>query len=177
LVEAQARLEKANLPIRLVFQGHGSGWTPARQLAESLGLRNIAWLPYAPEKELADSLLARHVMVVTQKIAAQGLLWPSKLGLVMILPRPIVFVGPTSGSIAEELGRECGAKAFEPGDAVGLANEIQKIYQCWPPKTVPEIRSAFTLSEAGNRWKKVLEEALSSSTPRTVRLDAAESEQ
>jgi colanic acid biosynthesis glycosyl transferase WcaI len=174
LIEAQAQLEQANLPIRLVFQGGGPGRPPAQHLAESLRLRNIEWLPYAPEEHLIESLLAHHVMVVTLKTAAQGLLWPSKLGLVMLLPRPIVFVGPTGGSIAQELSRDYGGKAFEPGDALALANHIQSLYRSWPPRSAPEIRPAFTLSQAGDRWKKVLNEALSPDPIETPRLDAAE---
>lgn len=170
LVEAQAQLELANLPIRLVFQGGGPGRRPAQQLAESLRLRNIEWLPYAPEEHLVESLLAHHVMVVTLKSAAQGLLWPSKLGLVMLLPRPIIFVGPTGAAIAHELSRDYGGKAFEPGDALPLANHIQSLYHSWPPRFDPEIRPAFTLSQAGDRWKKVLKEALSPGTIETPQL-------
>jgi colanic acid biosynthesis glycosyl transferase WcaI len=160
LVEAQAQLEMANLPIRLVFQGDGPGRLPARQLAESLRLRHVEWLPYAPEEHLIESLLARHVMVVTLKSAAQGLLWPSKLGLVMMLPRPIVFVGPTGGAIAQELSRECGAKVLEPGDAQALANHIQSIYHSWPPDSAPDMRCGFTLALAAELWKRVLTDAL-----------------
>jgi colanic acid biosynthesis glycosyl transferase WcaI len=174
LVEAQAELEKANLQIGLVFQGHGSGSLPARESAELLGLRNVTWLPYAPEESVVEALLAHHVMVVTQKTAAQGLLWPSKLGLVMILPRPIVFVGPTSGAIAQELSRECGAKAFEPGDAHGLANHIEGIYRSWPPGSAPEIRPAFSLSQAAELWKRVLNDALQPATTTGWSLTAGE---
>jgi colanic acid biosynthesis glycosyl transferase WcaI len=157
LVEAQALLEQRNLPIRLVFQGGGAGWLPAQRLVKSLGLQLVDWLPYAPEERLIDSLLAAHIIVVTQKPVVRGLLWPCKLGLIMALPRPIVFVGPKNGAIALELSSRCNSQAFAPGDAESLANHIQDTYLSWPPDLVPKIGPIFSLSEAVGLWKTLLE--------------------
>jgi colanic acid biosynthesis glycosyl transferase WcaI len=175
LIEAQAELELANLPIRLVVQGDGAARQPAKRLAESLRLRNVEWLPYAAEENLVESLLAHHIMVVTQRSEVQGLLWPSKLGLAMILPRPIVFVGPTGGSIAQELSRACDGQAFEPGDAHNLAKHIQSIYHSWPPESVPEIRPGFTLFEAAELWLRLLNDVFKPDATATRSLDAGES--
>jgi colanic acid biosynthesis glycosyl transferase WcaI len=160
LVEAQALLEERDLPIRLAFQGGGPQWSSAQQLAKSLGLQHVDWLPYAPEERLIESLLAAHVMVATQKPVARGLLWPCKLGLIMALPRPIVFIGAENGAIALELSSKCNSRAFAPGDAKSLADHIQGTYQSWPPDLVPDIRPTFDLSEAVGLWKVVLENAV-----------------
>jgi colanic acid biosynthesis glycosyl transferase WcaI len=160
LVEAQALLEERKLPIRLVFQGGGPEWPSARQLAKSLGLQRVDWLPYAPEERLIESLLTAHVMVATQKPVARGLLWPCKLGLIMALPRPIVFIGAKNGAIALELYSKCNSRVFAPGDAKSLADHIQEAYQSWPPDFVPHFRPPFNLSEAAVLWKAVLENAV-----------------
>ena len=160
LVEAQALLEERNLPVRLVFQGGGPEWPCAQQFVKSLDLHRVDWLPYAPEGRLIESLLAAHVMVATQKPVARGLLWPCKLGLLMTLPRPIVFIGAKNGAIALELSSKCNAQVFAPGDAKSLADHIQEAYQSWPPDSVPDIRPTFDLSEAIGLWKVVLENAV-----------------
>jgi colanic acid biosynthesis glycosyl transferase WcaI len=160
LVEAQILLEERALPIRLVFQGGGSEWPSAQQFVKSLGLQLVDWLPYAPEERLIESLLAAHVMVATQKPVVRGLLWPCKLGLIMALPRPIVFIGAKNGAIALELSSQCNSRVFAPGEAKVLADHLQETYQSWPPDLVPQIRPTFDLSEAVGLWKVVLENAL-----------------
>lgn len=160
LIEAQALLEERNLPIRLIFQGGGPEWPPAQQLVKSLGLKFVDWLPYAPEERLIESLLAAHVMVATQKPVARGLLWPCKLGLIMALPRPSVFIGPKNGAIALELFSKCNSRTFSPGDARSLADHIEEAYRSWPPNLLPGIRPAVDLSEAVGLWKVVLENAV-----------------
>jgi colanic acid biosynthesis glycosyl transferase WcaI len=157
LIGAQALLEKRNLPIRLLFQGGGPEWPAAQQLVKSLGLKLVDWLPYAQDERIIESLLAAHVMVATQKPVAQGLLWPCKLGLIMALPRPSVFIGAKNGAIALELFSKCNSRTFAPGDAQSLADHIQEVYRSWPPDLVPDIRPTVDLSEAVGFWKVVFE--------------------
>jgi colanic acid biosynthesis glycosyl transferase WcaI len=156
LLDAQQLLEQRGVSARLAFQGGGAERSAAQRYAESLGLTQVAWLPYAPEGEIVGSLLAAHVMIVTQKPATQGLLWPSKLGLVMALPRPIVFVGPKEGAIARDLIETNRAGIFGPGEHDGLAREIERLYRSWPPEIKPEIAPPFTAEQAGLLWDKIL---------------------
>jgi len=123
LLEAQALLETRGHPVRLVFQGGGPSWGKAQARAEALGLRQCQWRDYVPETELRESLLRTDCCVVTQRPETRGLLWPSKLALVLSLPRRIVFVGP-DGEIARTLGELPHAGVFAPGDARGLAEWI-----------------------------------------------------
>ena len=78
-------------------------------------MRQVEWRGYVDEAELPASLLRCHALAVTQRPEARGLLWPSKLGLVMSLPRPIVWIGPTDGAIAAELRALPHAGIFAPG--------------------------------------------------------------
>lgn len=121
LLDAQAILEKEGAEIRLVFQGGGPSWAAAKARAEELGLKQIEWRPYAPESEVRSSLLQSDCLVVTQRTDVSGMLWPSKLALMLALPRPILFVGPVDGDIARSLHTLPHAAAFAPGDARGVA--------------------------------------------------------
>jgi colanic acid biosynthesis glycosyl transferase WcaI len=73
---------------------------------------------------LVRSLLGSDTLVVTQRPETQGLLWPSKLGLVGALPRPVLFVGPINGAIARNLQPLAHAGIFAPGDVSGVADWV-----------------------------------------------------
>ncbi len=124
LLRAQQLLETRGENVRLLFQGGGPAWPAAQARAAELGLSRCEWTGYVAEDALGDSLLRCHALAVTQLPATQGLLWPSKLGLIMTLPRPIIFVGPVNGAIAGELRQFPHAGIFTPGDAEGVAHWI-----------------------------------------------------
>jgi len=125
LLAAQALLEQRGVDARLLFQGGGPSWKAAQAKAAALGLRRCEWQGYAAAEELTASLLRSEVLVATQLPAVCGLLWPSKLALMLTLPRPILFVGPPDGAIATELRGFPHAGVFASGDAVGLARWIE----------------------------------------------------
>ena len=138
LLQAQSLLERRGIDATLLFQGGGPSWPLARQRAEELGLQRCVWRDYVPEEEVRASLLARHALVVTQLPSVQGMLWPSKMGLVMTLPRPILFVGPADGAIARELRDFSHATTVCPGEAEGVAKWVAQTRQ-----SAPEIQRTF----------------------------------
>ncbi|MBW0001631.1 MAG: glycosyltransferase family 4 protein [Verrucomicrobia bacterium] len=155
---AQRILEDRGCPVTLAFQGGGASWEPARRRAEQLKLARVEWRPYAPEDRLTDVLLQAHAMLVTQKPCTRGLLWPSKLGLLMCLPRPLIFIGPENGAIAREI-RVCGyGECFPPGAAGPLAGYVQNLYEQWPPGEKPSLRPGWTFEQAWKAWRRVLQE-------------------
>ncbi|MGA3170502.1 MAG: glycosyltransferase [Chthoniobacteraceae bacterium] len=134
LLDAQRVLETGGAPWRLVFQGGGPAWAAAQEYAKQAGLARCEWRPYVTEDQLPASLLAADVLTVTQKPECRGLLWPSKLALVTALPRPILWVGPTDGAIARDLGTLPHTGIFAPGDAAGVAK--------WVVETAPGLTAA-----------------------------------
>lgn len=126
LLDAQAILEAEGAGITLVFQGGGPSWKAAQAGAEARGLKQIEWRTYAPENEIQTSLLQSDCLVVTQKIEARGMLWPSKLALILALPRPILFVGPVDSAISHSLRDLQHAGTFAPGDARGVASWLAR---------------------------------------------------
>lgn len=127
LLQAQALIEERCPDIRLLFQGGGPLWPEAQARAGELGLKRCDWKPYVPLNDLRDSLLRCHCCVVSQAPAFQGLLWPSKLGLVLSLPRPVLWVGPSNGSIAQELRTLSHAGIFAPGQASEISNWLMEL--------------------------------------------------
>ena len=121
LLAAQTIIEQRDAEVRLLFQGGGPSWPAARARADALGLKRCEWQPYVDEAELPASLLRAQVCAVTQIPSTCGCLWPSKLGLLLTLPRPILWIGPTDGAIARELRGIAHAAVFAPGDAAAVA--------------------------------------------------------
>lgn len=122
LLQAQRLLENAGQPFELIFQGGGNAWTAARERSAELGLQHCHWQSYASREELVPSLLQAHVLIATQREEVKGLLWPSKLALLKLLPRSIVWVGPQDGSIARGLDSHDGHHGvFAIGDSRRLA--------------------------------------------------------
>ncbi|MCB1204044.1 MAG: glycosyltransferase family 4 protein [Verrucomicrobiae bacterium] len=126
LLEAQARLEAEGIPAVLVFQGEGTEIPAARRFASTLDLKRCLWRPYANDEELLPSLLEAGALVVTQKPATAGCLWPSKLALALQTGRPILWVGETDGGIAESL-QEAGQGVFAPGESASLAENVARL--------------------------------------------------
>lgn len=157
LLQAQAVLEKRSLPCRLVFQGGGPSWPLAQARAKELGLLQCDWKNYAPEEELATSLLQARALVITQKPETQGLLWPSKLALAISLQRPILWVGPADGAIANTLRKLPSAGIFPPGAAESVADWLEQLHRNASPQ--PQAPAAHARSErdaALQKWAALL---------------------
>jgi colanic acid biosynthesis glycosyl transferase WcaI len=124
LLQAQKAIEIRDSSVRLVFQGGGPAWQKAQDRARDLGLGRCDFRDYVPEKSLVGSLLGSDALVVTQRPETQGLLWPSKLGLISAVPRPVLFVGPINGAIARNLRPLGHAGIFALGDISGVADWV-----------------------------------------------------
>ena len=158
LLRAQASIESAGADARLMFQGGGPSRAAAQARAEELGLRNCEWRGYVPEAELPASLLRCEALAVTQLPAVRGLLWPSKLALLMTLPRPILFVGPTDGAIARDLAGLPHAGVFAPGDFEGVARWIFKM-RVSGTAVMPGVTLDANAERLGalKRWRELIE--------------------
>ena len=157
LLAAQALLEQRRVDARLLFQGGGPSWKSAKTKAAALGLRRCEWQDYVAADELPASLLRCEVLVATQLPAVRGLLWPSKLALMLAMPRPILFIGPLDGAIAAELRGFAHAGVFAPGDADGVAEWVsgQRVGRTVvPPASV--VGAEQQRSEALAAWRGVL---------------------
>jgi hypothetical protein len=160
LLRAQRLLEDAGQPFDLIFQGGGNAWAAARSRAAELELHHCHWETYVPTEDLVSSLLQAHVLIATQRQEVKGLLWPSKLALLRLLPRPIVWVGPQDGSIAQDLeSLRTHHETFAVGDFNGLAawlshraNDFHKLSTA-PFSTGPLRAACLSAAQAeGDKW-------------------------
>ena len=155
LLAAQAILEKRGAEIRLLFQGGGPSRPVAEVRAAALGLRQCLWTGYVEEAELPDALRRAEVLAVTQLPAAQGLLWPSKLGLILSLPRPILWVGPVEGAIARKLRSLPQAGIFAPGEAQEVADWLIALKEKPGAVTGPAMHPAAHREAALAEWLRL----------------------
>jgi glycosyltransferase involved in cell wall biosynthesis len=155
LLAAQKILEDRGANVRLLFQGGGPSWPAAQARAQALGLQRCEWRGYVEEADLPESLCRCSVLAATQRPEAQGSLWPSKLGLVLSLPRAILWVGPTDGAIAQMLRAQPHAGVFAPGQAAEVA-EWLLARQRSPAPVAPAVDAAAHRAEALRAWKELL---------------------
>ena len=159
LLQAQALIEARGVDARLLFQGGGPSWKAAQARAAVLGLRRCEWQEYVAAEGLSASLLRCEALIATQLPAVRGLLWPSKLALMLTLPRPILFVGPADGAIAAELRGLRHAGVFAPGDADGVAAWIAALRGQRIVVSPDSISSADAhRGEALRAWRGLLEQ-------------------
>lgn len=132
LLEAQALVERKSPDIRLLFQGGGPQWEAARERARELGLKRCEWRPYVEREALRESLMQCQCSVVTQRPSVKGMLWPSKLGVLLTLPRPMLWVGPLDGSTARQLSMRPHTGIFTPGQAAEIAQWLLALREASP---------------------------------------------
>lgn len=159
----QAAAELRGQPqVVILFIGQGARIEEVRTTARTRGLDRIRFLPPEPRENLAASLAAADVHLVTLRSGYAGLVYPSKLAGVLAVGRPVLFVGPTDGEIATLLRRENCGVALAPGDATGLATTITQWQADLSGRTQlgRNARTAyerqFTFSTALDRWTDCL---------------------
>ncbi len=158
LLAAQAILEKRGADISLLFQGGGPSWPAAQARAAELGLQRCGWAGYVDEADLPASLRRASVLAVTQLPVTRGLLWPSKLGLMLSLPRPILFVGPEDGAIAALLRGVTHAGVCAPGRTEEVADWLQARRSEAVDSTIrPAVDPAAHRASSLQRWRGLLE--------------------
>ncbi|EDY21612.1 colanic acid biosynthesis glycosyl transferase, putative [Chthoniobacter flavus Ellin428] len=160
LLAAQEILEKRGAGIRLLFQGGGPSRPAAEARAAEIGLQQCEWKGYVDEAELPDALRRGQVLAVTQLPAAQGMLWPSKLGLILSLPRPILWVGPIDGAIARKLGSLPHAGVFAPGQAEQVADWLFALKNTPGETAQPGIDPREHREAMLRAWERLLEKCL-----------------
>ena len=120
---------------------NGSGWTPARSLkimwlivgggalytalareVSRRGLTSVLFKPYQPRDQLAESLSAVDVHLVSLRPGLEGLIVPSKFYGIAAAGRPAIFIGDGDGEIARLLAKHRCGRAIAQGDGLCLAH-------------------------------------------------------
>ena len=128
LLEAAARLREVR-DIRIVFVGEGVKKSFLRNQAESMGLKNVLFLPFQPKEQLTRSFASADVFIVSLKEGLAGYIMPSKLYGILAAGRPYVGAVEELCEISAITKKyECGLLA-EPGNAVDMAEKILILYR------------------------------------------------
>ena len=144
---AAARLLRDRRDVAFLFVGDGARRAEVERAARELP--NVRLEPYRPREELADSLSAGDVHLVTLAPGLLGRIEPSKAYAAMAAGRPAVYVGPPGSEVARTLLAEGCGVAVPSGDAEGLARAVAHL------ASDPARRAAM-----GERGRRAVEERL-----------------
>ena len=128
LVHAAARLREYP-DLQVVFVGEGIKKAGLIDLAHTLGLDNVRFLPYQPVEKLKESFAAADVFVVSLKVGMAGYIVPSKLYGILAAGRPYVAAVEDASEVTGITRKhDCGLLA-SPGDPGDLAEKILVLYR------------------------------------------------
>jgi glycosyltransferase involved in cell wall biosynthesis len=145
-----------------LFIGTGARHAEVRTATVARKLANIRFLPPVSRDQLATSLAAADVQLVTLRPEFTPLVYPSKLAGALAAGRPVLFVGPSAGEIVQLLaGAQCGC-SVTPKEGARLAETLVR-WRERPEQLAAYGRNArsayegyFTLKTALQRWTEII---------------------
>lgn len=150
--------------LALVFVGGGVGKTEVEDYIAVHSLRNVLSLPYQPLTELAFSLSAADVHVVSLGNGMTGIIHPCKIYGAMSVARPILYFGPSSSHVADLLQAHDIGWRVSHGDIAGAIKTIETI----------RTTSRESLAEKGRTAHRVIRQNLNQTRLRNQFCDEIE---
>jgi colanic acid biosynthesis glycosyl transferase WcaI len=122
-----AKLLAGDPDIIFVIVGEGLKKEALQKKAASLGLKNTAFLPFQPYRDLPDLLASADVLLVPLDKEKSQLSMPSKLYAFMAAGRPILGLAEPDSEVAVLLReKECGL-AVPPDGAAAVAEAVRTL--------------------------------------------------
>jgi len=166
MIDAARSLRERAPGFTLALIGGGQRLKEAQMLAADVP--NVRFFPHQSLEEVADTLSAADVHLVTLRADMGGLMVPSKLYAIMALSRPVCYVGPRSSEVDHEvLAHEMGL-SVRNGDGQTLASGFERLLQdsTIGRKMGSNARAAFErlydLPDAIQKWRRILLQAVAS---------------
>jgi glycosyltransferase involved in cell wall biosynthesis len=126
IIDAAERL-KARTDIVFLFIGEGNRKPALEARVRERGLANVRFMPFQPRHQLRWTYATSDVCLVSLKPGLAGYIVPSKLYPILAAGRPyIAAVEPISEVASLTERHRCGV-VVPPGDAVALANQIERL--------------------------------------------------
>lgn len=122
-----AALLKSERDIQFIFIGGGMREGSAKAMAAELGCGNIVWKPFVALEELAHSLSACHVSLLSLKNHLKGVAVPCKFYGILASGRPVLALVPTHSEIDIAIREHQCGEVIKPGDAPRLAETILRL--------------------------------------------------
>ena len=113
--------------IRWVIVGGGVARPRIQEFIEHHGIRNVVMKPYQPRERLDELISLGDVHLVLVADGFEGLLLPSKFYGVMAASRPTLYVGPSSGEVAQVISDEKCGYVIKNGDSAMLVRSIREL--------------------------------------------------
>jgi len=102
------------------FAGGGRRLDEVKSGAAADPAARVEVLPYVPQADLAASLRAADVHLVSLRSGWEGLIVPSKLQAAFASGRPVIFVGPSESEAADWVVASGGGWRVDEGDVPSL---------------------------------------------------------
>lgn len=117
---------KNDRDMMFVLISEGPRFEEFRSHCAANGFENVLFLPYQKREDLAHSLSAADLHVITNKRGVEGVREPCKVYGVLAVGRPFVLIG--AECVATDFVRDYGAGvAVAEGDVAGLVAAIKEI--------------------------------------------------
>jgi len=167
LLQARAAAAGSGTPRRPVlwlFIGSGALLDRLKAEVSRRRLAAVRFQPYQPKRQLAESLSAADVHLVSLRPELEGLIVPSKLYGIAAAGRPTLFIGDEDGEVARLLAEHKCGQTVPAGEGRALADAILDLAAnpgvCrWMGQRA---RAAFTADFdkpiALGRWERLLQE-------------------
>lgn len=166
-----AVLSRDDPRIVFLFIGSGAQAEAVKNEVVRRALRNFVFRPYQPRTQLANSLGAADLHLVSLRPEVEGLIVPSKFYGIAAAGRPVAFIGDQDGEIARIVRRHDCGRSFAVGDAAGLSVYIRALAQ--DPDEAARLgtnaRTAldahYSQARAFELWEKVLSAGPNAGSP------------
>jgi glycosyltransferase involved in cell wall biosynthesis len=116
-------------PIQFAFVGSGDKRKFMQTKIEELSLTNCFFLPYQAKEDLAFSLTACDVSILSISEQMEGLIAPSKLYSYLAAGSPIAAICPDHSYLHQVFAEAKCGQTFRNGDAQGLAKYLHELSQ------------------------------------------------
>jgi glycosyltransferase involved in cell wall biosynthesis len=161
VVEAMRALS-ADDRFAFVFIGGGHRMPELREAARRQALTNVRFLDYVPRAQLAYSLSAASVSLVTEDPRVIGQMLPSKTYAILASGRPIVFVGSAASDVATIINESQAGLAVSPDrpsdvvDALVALHDDHDLHRAMSRRARHAAESVFDRSIATRAWSETL---------------------
>lgn len=148
-------------PIHFAFIGGGDKRKLMQAQVKDLGLANCLFLPYQAKEDLAFSLTACDVSILSIDEQMEGLIAPSKLYSYLAAASPIAAICPGNSYLQQVFAEAGCGQTFRNGDSPGLAAYLYELSQ--NPELVQKIGQAgreyciqnYTIEKVANDYLDV----------------------
>ena len=111
--------------VRFLLIGDGPYLADLQNAAQTLGVRNLTFLPLQPREMLPAQLGAADALVITQRKAVNDCVFPGKLLYYMAAGRPILAAVSQQSETGSFIGRHRVGLVVDPENPQALASGIR----------------------------------------------------